>query len=210
MHQSCAEGTGGLIHMKNISLLPIEIKNYHKSDKKRNYYIALALAVIAVFIAVYGLLSFAVLARDGELYNVKSQRAVIQNKLGQLKPYQDMLTEIQDQNTKVVKAMANSPAWGELFTGLYDKIPGNVWLSSFSARYGGNTGECVISGWANNPASVSKWLSTMESGVGLSNVQCQFAETDAESVNSKVQFEIKAAILPGKSYKPVVKEDKPQ
>lgn len=194
--------------MRNISLLPLEIRQYRKSAQRWNVVIAVVGLVVAASILVYAAMTAFMLMPGGELNAVRQERADIQSKITELKPYEDMINNAKAIEGLVSDAMGVNPEWGSLFTSIYNKMPDNVWLTDYTVNFQGQTGEYDMKGSAKSHDAVAEWLKDLQNMDGISDVQCQFAsKSDTSDGSSSVQFEIKAKILPGAIYTPAAKEE---
>lgn len=63
-------------------------------------------------------------------------------------------------------------------------------------------GELVIRGWALDHLAVARWLKDLQRVPGLAAIRCQFSSEEKLLEQPVVQFEIKAALLPGPAYQP--------
>lgn len=192
--------------MRNISLLPLEIRLNRKSAQKWNIFVVVMGLAVAAFVLVYLAMSMFMLMPGGELNAVKQERVDVQSRIAELKPYEDMLNNAKAIEGLVTEAMSVNPEWGSLFTSIYNKMPDSVWLSDFTVNYMGQAGEYDMKGSAKSHDDVANWLKDLQNMDGISDVQCQFAaKSDTSDGSSSVQFEIKAKILPGKAYVPATK-----
>ncbi|MBF7082140.1 hypothetical protein IT084_04005 [Desulfallas sp. Bu1-1] len=66
-----------------------------------------------------------------------------------------------------------------------------------------SAGELVIRGWAFDHLAVAQWLKDLQRVPGLADIRCQFSSEENLLEQPMIQFEIKAALLPGPAYHPV-------
>lgn len=190
--------------MRNISLLPNEIRLGRRSAQRWNTFVLVICLVVTAFILLYLAMSIFMLMPQGELNAIKLERGTVQSRIDELKPYEDMLNESNAIKGLVTSAMGVNPEWGSFFTGLYNKMPDNIWLTDFSVNYKGQAGEYDIKGRAKTHDDVALWLKELRKMDGINDIQCQFAKKD-DANSSYVEFEIKAKVLPGEAYVPSVK-----
>lgn len=187
--------------MKNISLLPADLKSYKASAKKINKIAILIPVVILAYVVVYAALSTALLIPGRELDITRRGRIEVQQKISELYPY-----EVMDNKTTAIaglisEAMRNNPEWDSLLTGIFNSAPEGVKLNDFSVSYADNKGEMTIKGWADSHGSVADWLTELKAADGLSDVQCQSSSQNIGENGYSILFEVKAALAQGKSYK---------
>lgn len=189
--------------MRNISLLPTEIRLYRRSAQKWNSFIMAMCIVVAVVIIIYMAMTIFMLLPSTELNSVKQERAEVQSGIEKLKPYEDMLNEANVIKAQVKEAMGSNPEWSNFYSVLYNGMPDNVWLTDFSSTYKGQTGDYSIKGWAKSHDDVAEWLKGLQKSNEINNVLCQYTVKNNADDGNTVQFEIKAKILPGKAYEPL-------
>jgi Tfp pilus assembly protein PilN len=185
--------------MKNISLLPVEIKQYHRSSKKRNVLIIIALVILALFIMAYLGLSMAAVLPQQQLKAIRQERAEIQSKIAGMQQYEEILNNAKGVEAIISEAMSNNPDWSTFLKTIYNEMPQDVWITGFTTEYENNAGSLKITGKAESNNSVSRWLSKLESTEGIADVKCNFTSTE-ETEDNAVSYEISAAILPGSTY----------
>lgn len=186
--------------MKNISLLPAELRNYQASAKKMSKYAVVVAFLILGFVLIYAVLSLTVILPQQQLNSVRQQRQDMQKKIAELQPCEDMLNASEAAKKLVSEAMGTNPQWDKLFVEIFNSIPENTWLNDFSTTFSVNAGELSLKGWAKSHTDVAEWLAGLKTMEGLSNIQCQFtAKTEADSGND-IQFEIKAVLTQGKAF----------
>jgi len=180
--------------LKNISLLPAELRNYQRSAKKINRYSVVMAFFILGFVLIYAVLSLAANVPQQGLNNVRQQRKSVQQKINELQAYEEMLNTSENARILVSEAMGKNPEWDTLFVGIFNSIPQGAWLSDFTSTFSEATGELSIRGWAESHATVADWLAVLKTLEGLGSVQCQFIEKNGTDSGNEVQFEIKAVL----------------
>jgi Tfp pilus assembly protein PilN len=186
--------------MKNISLLPAEVRNYRKASMKRSMAFLAGLTVLVMFLLAYLALSFAILYPQGELKSVRSDREAVRKDIAALKQYEDTLTDAKNREELIKQAMGDNPDWAELFAGIFDTMPEDMWLTGFNVKYEQSAGEFTMDGLAEDQASVSYWLSLLQEAEGITDVYCAFISRDTSDADDLVRFEIKAVVRQGGVY----------
>lgn len=189
--------------MRNISLLPLEIRQYRRSSQKLNSFNFVICVIACVIILVYLAISIFMLLPATELNSLKQERADVQSGITELQPYEDMLNEANAIKALVKQAMGTNPEWSAFYSKLYNDMPDNVWLTDFSSTYSGQTGEYSLKGWAKSHDDVAEWLKELQTSKEIENVLCQYTVKNNTDNSGNVQFEIKAKVLPGKAYEPL-------
>jgi Tfp pilus assembly protein PilN len=186
--------------LKNISLLPVELRNYQTSAKKMSKYAVVVAFLILGFVLIYSVLSLTAILPQQDLNSVRQERQDMQKKIAELQPCEDMLNASEAAKKLVSEAMGTNPQWDTLFVKIFNSIPEDTWLSDFSTTFSGNTGELSLRGWAKSHANVAEWLTSLKTMEGLSNIQCQFTMKTGTDDGKNVQFEIKAVLAQGKAF----------
>lgn len=189
--------------MRNISLLPLEIRQYRRSSQKLNSFNFVVCVIACVIILVYLAITIFMLLPATELNSLKQERADVQSGITRLQPYEDMLNEANAIKALVKQAMGTNPEWSTFYSKLYNDMPDNVWLTDFTSTYGGQTGEYSLKGWAKSHDDVAEWLKELQTSKEIENVLCQYTVKNNTDNSGNVQFEIKAKVLPGKAYEPL-------
>jgi Tfp pilus assembly protein PilN len=186
--------------LKNISLLPAELRNYQTSAKKMSKYAVVVAFLILGFVLIYAVLSVTAILPQQELNSVRQERQDMQKKIAGLQPCEDMLNASEAAKKLVSEAMGVNPQWDTLFVKIFNSIPEDTRLSDFSSTFSGSAGELSLRGWAKSHTDVAEWLASLKTMEGLSDIQCQFtAKTETDS-GTDVQFEIKAVLAQGKAF----------
>lgn len=186
--------------MKNISILPIEVKNRQKSKNQMMILGACAIFFFSLLLALYLGLMVVNHAARGQLDAVNRQRDEVQGQMGKLNDYVQISSTIKSSRDVVARAMGTVPEWDALLARVSGSMPNGVWLSDFSAQYKDNAGQLKLKGWAHSNGLVADWLKTMNGIKSLKDVRNPVL-SEVEVDGSKViQFEIEATLLPGPQY----------
>lgn len=186
--------------MKNISLLPAELRNYQTSAKKMSKYAVVVAFLILGFVLIYAVLSLTAMLPDQESNSIRQQRQDMQKKIAELQLCEDMLNTSKAAEKLVSEAMGTNPQWDMLFVKIFNSIPEDTWLSDFTSTFSGNTGELSLKGLAKSHTNVADWLASLKTMEDLSNIQCQFITKTGTDNGENVQFEIKAVLAQGKAF----------
>ncbi|MDD4169471.1 MAG: hypothetical protein PHD36_04295 [Desulfotomaculaceae bacterium] len=206
--------------MKNVSLLPPEIKARRLAQRRRALYFMGAGGVLLLFLVIYtSLLTMTLLVRS-DTRVLRERQSELENITAGYKQYEALEASVAKNNKLLRQAMGDIPEWPNLITELNRCRPLNVWLTGLNAAYHSGTveraakssgtqtaaknaaekNEIVIQGFANDYPAVANWFEDIQDITGLTDVQCRFIGEQALDSNSWVKFEIKAGILPGSPF----------
>lgn len=192
--------------MKNISLLPPEIRARQEARRKSRVLLLGSTAVLALFLVVYGSLFAIAWQTQAELRGLRTEREALQRELPAYQQYVSIQKQVEHTDKLLKDAMGRSPDWASILTGLGLHIPEGVWLTDLALAYkAGEVGsELTMRGAAKSHALVAEWLNGIRQVPGLSDVFCQFASAEDDSEKTTIRFEIKAVLQPGAPYQPPV------
>jgi Tfp pilus assembly protein PilN len=205
--------------LKNISLLPPEIKTQQRAQQQLTMTIMASAVVLAVFLCIYiGLIIYTHLERN-YVQELQAQRTNEEVQAARYKQYADMKTNLDNFNNLVQKADGDRPDYSNILSALGIKIPDGVWLTDFiatcttdspgaapatgsSSTVTANalTGVLTIRGSAFNHTEVANLLDNLKTVPGVTDILCQSSVLQ-ESTDQQptVQLEIKASLPVGKS-----------
>ena len=184
--------------MRNISLLPAELKSYKKSAGRISRIAVAVIILLLVFVLVYVSLSFAYLAPGRELAQVRSQRAETGQKIAELKHYRDIASETSVLEGKIKKAMGKNPGPDVLLPEIFGHFPVNTRLNELSIDYISDGNEIKMRGLADSHVYVADILESLKSLESLDGVECKSSVVSGADGASYVQFEISAGVAGAK------------
>lgn len=181
--------------MKNISLLPLEYKDYLKSEKKINKIAVIAAIVILIFVLLYALLSFSLIIPQAELDAIRYERGLVQDRSRELLTYEHMKEEILAGNSLYEQVMLDNPDWSSLLVQIFNNIPENVRLDQFSIEYQEGKRILTARGWADSHAKVAAWLTALQQNENLTDVLCKSSVISSAESYDTIQLEISAEVV---------------
>ncbi|MDO9574726.1 MAG: PilN domain-containing protein [Candidatus Contubernalis sp.] len=186
--------------MKNISVLPPEIKVKRLSQRKIKKYLLGSSLVILFFFSIFVGLAIAVAGPRTEIKKTRDQIQEVNRQVASLEKYQEMQKEIDSFEELVKSSLGTPPEWVSFFEYLGKHIPGEVWLTELNASYNNQGGHFTLNGYGYSHSLVAAWLKELNFSSHLSEVRCQYS-TEADFRGRKVvQFEIYGELLPGEPY----------
>lgn len=190
--------------MKNISLLPPEIKAEARARRRRNLYLLVSVGVLAGFVIFYSILHIETARTRSELRTLEEEREIVATEMDALGVYREMQADVEAAERMVQQAMGTTPSWGELLETVGLKVPHGIQLTDLNASYNNDSGELTLRGRADSHITVARWLEQMHEIPLLDRIYCQFADEGLHEGRVTVQFEVKARILPGEPYRLVI------
>ena len=187
----------GGIALKNISILPPEVKQRFKQRKRKRILALGSVLVLVVFVVFYGLLHLATQIPEMELRALQNHRAGVEEQIDGLQEYKEMKERAETAEDLLVEAMGTIPHWDILLRDFGIHIPQGVWLTEVNASYQGERGDLTLRGWAQSHTLAGRWLEELQEVPGLEEVHIGLSAEDDYMGRPYVQFEINAEIMPG-------------
>lgn len=186
--------------MKNISLLPPEIRQEKKKRQNYRYYILSGLAVAGIFMFILGTLLTMTASVHSHINSLETQRRAVERQMSELEQYAEMQERAQEAENILRRAMGDIPDWDRLLKEMSISIPGDIWLSDLNAAFAEGSGEIIIRGWTYRHDAVTVWLQKIENIEGLNDVNCRYSEESTLDGKPVVQFEIRGILEPGEPF----------
>lgn len=183
--------------MKNISILPPEVKQRFKQRKRKRILVLGSVVVLVAFVIFYGLLYLAAQVSKMELRDLQNQRAGVEEQIDRLQEYKEMKEQAEAAEDLLMEAMGTVPHWDILMRDFGIYIPQGVWLTEVNASYQGERGDLTLRGWAQSHILTGRWLEELQEVPGLGEVRIGFSAEGDYMEWPHVQFEINAEIMPG-------------
>ncbi len=122
--------------MMRINLLPPEILERRKAEKRFGWVILAAVLVGVLLVGVYAYAHFRLQSKQDELAEVQQLVASTQAQADQLAIFEQRATELEARRATVDRALAGRRDWGKLYTELSLVLPSDVWIQSLVAGEG--------------------------------------------------------------------------
>ncbi len=204
--------------MKNISLLPPEIKAEQRSRQQLRLSLLCSGVVVLVFLCIYGGLIFLTYQEKNEASRLQEQITEVQKKAVPYQKYEVLKADV-DTLEKINDAAAGGiPNWYYLFAEVGLEVPEGVWLTDCTATFNkqevqqpqegtetenaqtqstqaSSQGELTIRGMALDHKDVAAFVKNLHAIRGIDNIRCQFSTEQELEGQKAYQFEIKASLL---------------
>lgn len=183
--------------MKNISILPPEVKKRFKQRKRNRILVLGSVLVLVAFVIFYSLLYLATQIPKMELRALENQRARVEEQVDRLQEYKEMQERAEAAEDLLREAMGTVPDWNLLLKDFGIRIPHGVWLTEVNVSYQGERGEMTLRGWAQSHSLAGQWLEKLQEAPRLEEVHLSFSAEGDYLGKPHVQFEINGEIMRG-------------
>ncbi len=186
--------------MKNISLLPSEIKKQKETRQKQRIAVIAGIGVLGILLLVFGALYTVVSLERAQVAEQEERVENLERRIEELDKYAQMKEEVEEVKDHLREAMGNVPPWDHFLAEVSGSMPGNVWMGNLNADFDEEGGTINISGTTHSHEDLSAWLQKLYHLERLENVRCRYSEkTEGETV-TEVRFDIEANLKPGEPY----------
>ena len=201
--------------MKNISLLPPEIKAEQRSRQQLRLALLCSGVVVLVFLCIYGGLIFLTYQEKMEASRLQEQITEVQKKAIPYQKYEVLKADVDTLEKINNAAVGGIPNWYYLFAEVGLEVPEGVWLTGCTASYNKPEkkqaqegtendqaestpvtyqGELTIRGMALDHKDVAAFVKNLHAIQGLDNIRCQFSSEQELAGQKAYEFEIKASL----------------
>ena len=186
--------------MKNISLLPPEIKEQKKLRRKQQFYLVINAIFLIFFLFIYGSLLIMTAQERSLAARLEQQRQQLEDQAAGLEQYARMEAQAQEAEEILSRALGDVPDWRHILIDMSRSKPYDVWLSDLSADYQEEGGQITMQGWALRHGALASWLGKVEDLEGLTNIRLQYSRKTMYEESTVVEFEIRGSVEPGNLF----------
>ena len=201
--------------MKNISLLPPEIKAEQRLRQQLRLTLLCSGVVVLVFLCIYGGLIFLTYQEKNEANGLQEQIAEIQKRAVPYQKYEVLKADVDTLEKINNAAVGGIPNWYCLLAEVGSEVPEGVWLTECTASYNKPEkkqaqegtendqaestpvtyqGELTIRGMALDHKDVAAFVKNLHAIQGIDNIRCQFSSEQEVEDQNAYEFEIKASL----------------
>jgi len=119
--------------MMRINLLPPEILERRKAEKRFGLVGLVAFVVLLALAGVYFFAAFDVQTKEDELALVQQQVRTTQAQADQLAIFEERSSELQTRRETADLALSNREDWNKLFENMSLVLPADVWVQTMAA-----------------------------------------------------------------------------
>ena len=119
--------------MMRINLLPPEILDKRRAEKRIGYVIVAAIAVAIILAGVWAFAYFRLQNKEDELAVIQQQVQSTQAQANQLAIFEERAGELQNRQEIATLALADRRNWAKLFDEMSLVLPEDVWVQTLTA-----------------------------------------------------------------------------
>lgn len=120
--------------MMRINLLPPEILERRKAEKRFGWVIVAAIAIVLLLVAVWAFAQLRLQSKQDELAAIQQQVQSTTALAEQLSVFEQRAAELEARRSTADQALAARRDWGKLFNELSLVLPADIWLQVLSAN----------------------------------------------------------------------------
>ena len=187
--------------MMRINLLPPEILERRKAERRIGWVVIAAIGVAVVLVGVWGFGYFRLQDKQDELAQVQQLVQSTQAQADQLAVFEQRATELEGRRTTAQRALGTRRNWGKLLDELSLVLPSDVWLQTLVAA---EAGGLSMNGYAvdapgDSPdaghKSIAKTLVRLADLDDLYDVWLTSSTKSTFAEQPAIQFSITAAVV---------------
>ncbi|MDO8848587.1 MAG: PilN domain-containing protein [Coriobacteriia bacterium] len=185
--------------MMRINLLPPEILERRKAERRFGWIIVAAVLVAVVLAGTWAFAHFRLQARQDELAEVQQQVQSTNAQAAHLAVFEERAATLETRRSTAALALDGRRNWGRLFSELSLVMPSDIWLNALTAEESAVT----FAGWAvDSPTdspdvghkSMAKLLVRLADLEQLSNVWLTSSEKGQFEEQPAIQFTVTADV----------------
>lgn len=155
--------------------------------------------LLLLFFLLNGFIALAAQGINNNSLIIKQQRSLLQQEIDSLQEYADMQGRVETVEKLLEEIIGTEPDWNTLLSALAHAVSREIQLTSLSVSYEGTKGELFLQGTAPGHYAVASVMERLNTFNELENIHCSFTAETGSQERLGVQFEITAAVLPGKA-----------
>jgi len=131
--------------MMRINLLPPEILERRKAERRFGWVIVAAIVVAVLLAGVWAFAFFRLQSKEDELASIQQQVQSTNAQAAQLAIFEERATELESRRTTAQLALSSRRNWARLLSELSLVLPSDVWVETLLA---GESSGLELTGWA--------------------------------------------------------------
>ena len=131
--------------MMRINLLPPEILERRKAERRFGWVIVAAIVVAVLLAGVWAFAFFRLQSKEDELASIQQEVQSTNAQAAQLAIFEERATELESRRATAQLALSSRRNWARLLSELSLVLPSDVWVETLLA---GESNGLELSGWA--------------------------------------------------------------
>ena len=186
--------------MMRINLLPPEILERRKSERRFGWVVVAAVVVALVLAGIWAFAFFRLQSKQDELASIQQEVQSTNAQAAQLAIFEERAAELEARRGTAQQALASRRNWSRLFSELSMVLPSDVWVETLLAS---EESGLDISGWAVDSPSdspdvghktMAKMLVRLADLDQLSDVWLTSSEKSDFEAQPALQYSVSASV----------------
>ncbi|MRS13151.1 MAG: hypothetical protein EG823_08830 [Actinobacteria bacterium] len=119
--------------MMRINLLPPEILDRRKAEKRIGWVVLAAIGVAVILVGVWAFAFLNLRGQEDELAAIQQQVQTTNAQAAQLAIFEERAAELESRRVTAAQALDGRRSWAKLFNELSLVLPSDVWIQTLSA-----------------------------------------------------------------------------
>ncbi len=189
--------------MKQISLLPPEIKEERLAKHRQSKLLLMLLIILIILVAANAFLLADSFIVRSNLDSMISDRDLVERQVTELEEYERLYRELNKVEQLFSAVIGSEPLWGALLNSIGQNIPLGTQLADLRASYADQSGSLSMTGTTASHDSLAVLLEQLDKMEELDQVQCRVSSETTLNDRASVQFQIESVLLggPGESLR---------
>ncbi len=186
--------------MKNVSLLPPEIKAERLLEKKQGVVIKIMLLLMLIVLVIYTYLLVSSLIAKNDLDSLEQQREVVERQSRALAEYEDLYNDMSRAEDMLNRAMGTNPRWSDVLQEVGESFFPFARLTDLTLNYAGDEGTINMRGLTGSISDVATLVERFENLDTINGARVRTSSETGTGDQTEVQFLIDASLIPGSLY----------
>ncbi len=163
--------------MRNISLLPEEIRKHILISKRISIVATFSIITAVIFLFGYGATGLLTLTPLIELKSLEEQNKTVNSQIKDLKPYEDQLNALKVNVNDYKTALGNIPPVNIIIYKICDSMPNDIKLLKLDVDCSvTDSYKVIIEGIGSDISTATEWIDRLSEPEYISKVYCKSME----------------------------------
>ena len=186
--------------MKNVSLLPPEIKAERLSEKKQGVVIKILLLLMLIVLVVFTYLLVSSLIAKNDLDSLEQQREAVERQSQALAEYEELFNDMSRAEDMLNRAMGTNPIWSDVLQEVGESFFPFARLTDLTLNYAGEEGTINMRGLTGSFSDVATLVERFDNLDTINGARVRTSSETGTGDQAEVQFLIDASLIPGSIY----------